>query len=163
MLRRVWIRAMRGRGALLACLMTAGCGGGESMCQDHDCKTIAAMTMPADTTPVVSLTNAQRGLLCDQAACRNGGYGVQRSCSNGPSVTFSASCGECLSQWPTNPACHATVHDLMSCLVAIQVSPCVSTFLTSSACDEVTQFDCLTFKPTSVSVGMLTRDRPPRP
>jgi hypothetical protein len=125
-------------------LVGAGCGG-----DDVDCKAALATKPPTATAPLVSLPGDQRGLLCDQTACQNGGYGVQHACPNGPSVTFAGSRGQCLSQFPSNPDCHATVKDLMDCMEAIHASPCVETFLGGSACKGVTQFECLTFKPNA--------------
>jgi hypothetical protein len=69
-------------------------------------------------------------------------------------VTFAASRDQCLGQWPTNPECQASVQDLLDCMEAIRASPCLSTFLGSSACDAATQFECLTFKPNVASPGM---------
>jgi hypothetical protein len=153
MLRRVWPSRLRG---VLIALALAGCGGGD----DVDCQMVTAMTAPAASTPVVSLSGDQRALVCDLAACQHGGYGKQGSCTSGPPVTFAGSRGQCLSQWPTNPACRATVQDLMSCLAAVSASPCTSTFLGSPDCEAVTQFECLTFRPNP-GVGMLSPLPPP--
>ena len=129
----------------LVLLALAGCGGAD----DVDCKAVIAMGPPPATAPVVSLPGPQRAQLCDSVACESGGYGVQHTCASGPSVTFAGSRDQCLAQWPTNPACRATVADLMGCLEAVRASPCVSTFLGGSACEAVTEFECLTFRPNA--------------
>jgi hypothetical protein len=155
MLRRVRAFDVGRRGGLLVALAFVGCGGGD----DVDCKMVTAMTAPPASATVVSLSTDQRELVCDLTACQNGGYGHQRSCPSGPSVTFAASRGQCLSQWPTSSACRATVKDLTDCMAAVSASPCTSTLLTSSACDAVTQFECLTFRPAA-AVGMAVAATP---
>jgi hypothetical protein len=137
--------------AVVAGLALLGCSGGDD--ENVDCKAATAMGAPPATAILVSLPAQQRSQLCDFAACSNGGYGVQRSCSSGPSVTFSATRSECLAQWPTNPECRARVQDMVDCIAAIKASPCTSTFLGSAACDAVTQFECVTFKPNAASPG----------
>jgi hypothetical protein len=135
---------------ILAGLALLGCSGGD----DLDCTMIKAMDALPATAALVSLPGPQRSQLCDSTACDNGGYGVQHSCPNGPSVTFAGDRGQCLRQWPTNPQCQATVQDLMGCMKAIKASPCVSTLLGSAACDALSDFECATFTPTGASLGM---------
>jgi hypothetical protein len=144
--------------ALLATLVLGACGGGD----DVDCKMVEAKPSPPATQTLVSLSADQRGLVCDRAACQHGGYGNQGSCSSGPPVMFATSRGQCLSQWPSNPECRATVKDLMDCMAAVTASPCTSTFLTSSACEPATQFECITFRPNA-AVGMVSPAQPPPP
>jgi hypothetical protein len=131
-----------------------GCGG-----DDVDCKKVEAMAAPPTDAQLLSLSPDQRAQLCDLAACQNGGYGAQRTCQSGPSVTFAGSRGQCLNQFPMNPSCHATVKDLMGCMEAIRASPCTSTFLGSSACEAVTDFDCVTFTPHEQASAMAAAAR----
>jgi hypothetical protein len=151
MLRRVFRLLLR-ESALLTCLVLAGCGGGDEV----DCAMVMAKGAPPATVPVVSLSAEQRAQLCDVVACQNGGYDHQHACSSGPPVTFAGSRAQCLAQWPSNPDCRATVHDLTACMQAISASPCASTFLGSAACEEVTAFECLTFRPNAASAAMMT-------
>jgi hypothetical protein len=144
---------------LLASLLLASCGGDGA---NLDCKMVTAAGTPPSTSTVISLTPAQRAQLCDYVACQNGGYGAQPACANGPSVTFAGSRTECLSNIPANSGCLATVQDLLGCLDAIHASPCVSTFFGSSACEAVTQLECLTLRPNAFSVGMASFERDPR-
>jgi len=146
-------------GLTISLVLLAGCGGGD----DLDC--VAATAKPAlnPTATVISLSADQRAQLCDLLACGNDGYGHQLACQTGEaSFMFVGSQGQCLSRYPTNPACRATVKDMMDCHAAVRANPCSSTFFGGPACEEVTAFECLTFRPNG-AVGMLSPVRPPRP
>jgi hypothetical protein len=142
---------------VLVWLGLAACGGGD----DVDCKSVMTAGMPPASSLVASLSMDQRVQLCDLAACQNGGCNVQRSCPNGPAVTFAPNREKCLSDTPTNPECRATVGDLLACLAAVRANSCVSTFLGSPACQPVTQFECLTFRPQAAATGMIAFDSRP--
>jgi hypothetical protein len=61
-------------------------------------------------------------------------------------VTVAGSQGQCVAQLPSNPACHATVDDLLGCTEAIAANACVAT-LFSSECDAVSSGECLVITP----------------
>jgi hypothetical protein len=133
-------------GHALTALIAVGCGGDGDACRSE------ALTVPSTLT-LVSLPSEQRQQVCDFTACQVGGYGVKLSCSGGVAVTVASSQQQCLAQLPSNPACHATVGDLVGCTEAIRANPCTST-LFSSACDAVSAPECLTFTPNGLSVAV---------
>ena len=134
-------------------LVGAGCGGDAG----PDCSMLMTLSLDPGQT-IVSLSQGQRRELCDYSACQVGGYGARLSCSDGPSVTVSASQGACLSTTPTNPDCPATVQEFVSCMDAIRANPCVSTLFGDPACSAATDVACLTFR--SAAVLMVTAAAP---
>ncbi|HKA88005.1 MAG TPA: hypothetical protein VKE22_10080 [Haliangiales bacterium] len=129
-------------------LFAGGCGHGGA-----DCRADAGLTVPS-TLMLVSLSSEQRNEVCDFTACRLGGYGAKLSCSSGPAVTLAGSQQQCVAQTPTNPACHATVDDLVRCVDAIRANPCTST-LFGSDCAAVSDPACVTFTPGGLGVAPL--------
>ena len=127
-------------------LIAVGCGGDGDACRSE------ALTVPSTLT-LVSLSNEQRKEVCEFTVCQVGGYGVKLSCSGGVAVTVASSQQQCVAQLPSNPACDATVGDLVGCTEAIRANPCAST-LFSSACDAVSDPACLTLTPNGLSVAV---------
>jgi hypothetical protein len=131
--------------ALMVALAAAGCGGGV------DCS--SAMLNVSGSAMIVSLSADGKRSVCDYTACQVGGYGAKLSCASGPALTVAGSQQQCLAQLPTDPSCHATVDDLVACTAAIAANPCVGT-LFSSACDAVSQPECLTFTPNGLATAI---------
>ena len=119
-------------------LAAAGCGG------DLDCSKV--MLTLSGSEMIVGLSAQDQGALCDYTACQVGGYGAKLTCSSGPALTVASSKSKCIAQLPTNPACHATVDDLVMCTDAISANACVAT-LFSSECDAVSAPECLVITP----------------
>jgi len=118
-------------------VLAGGCGADSGACPAAD------LTVPTTQT-LVSLSVEQRQEVCDATVCSLGGYGVKLSCSSGLAITVAASRQQCVAQEPTNPACRATVEDLLRCTEAIQANPCASTVF-STACEAVSDPACLVF------------------
>jgi hypothetical protein len=144
-------RRLVGRG-LLAMLPLAGvlgCGGGDHL----SCAT--TMLEVEMTAPLVSLSEAEKSNLCDVSACRFGGYGTRTRCSTGPAVMIAASRQRCLAGTTTNPACTATVGDLLRCEDALKVSPCFLTLLQAPECAPLSDIACLIVTPNASSMAFL--------
>ena len=54
----------------------------------------------------------------------------------------------------TNPACTATLQDMLDCMQALRASPCVSTLFGDPACAAVTDIACVTVTANALSAGM---------
>jgi hypothetical protein len=133
-------------GHALVALIAVGCGGDGAACRPD------ALTVPS-TLQLVSLSGVQRPDVCDYTACEVGGYGVTLSCPGGTAVTVASSQQQCLARWPSNAACHATVADLVDCTAAIRANPCAST-LFGSACEAVSDPQCVTFTPSGSTIAV---------
>ena len=142
--------------AMLAGVLAGlGCGGGDK----QDCSMVSAEGLDPGQT-LVSLSDAHRRQICDYGACQVGGYGARPSCSGGQPVTVAANQNACLASSPTNPACTATVQDLINCTQVIGVSPCASTLFLDPACAALTDIDCVTFTANLMSTGMTAAALP---
>jgi hypothetical protein len=135
-------------GYAFTALIAVGCGGDGDACRPEP------FTVPS-TLMLVSLSGDQGKEVCDFAACQVGGYGVKLSCPGGAAVTVASSQQQCLAQLPSNPACHATVGDLIRCIQAIRDNPCAST-LFGSECEAVSDPECLTFTPNGRSLAVAS-------
>ncbi len=123
----------------------AGCGGNSVDC--------AKAVPPSGSDMIVGLSSADARALCDYTACQVGGYGAKLTCSSGPALTVASSQSKCVAQLPTNPACHATVDDLLGCTEAIAADACLST-LFSSDCEAVSSVECLVITPGAGAMRM---------
>lgn len=130
----------------VAALFAVGCGGDGDACRS------GVLTVPSTLT-LVSLSSDQREEVCDFTACQLGGYGARLSCSSGAPATVAGSRQQCVAQLPDNPACQATVDDLLRCVEAVRANPCAST-LFGSACEAVSDPACLTFTPSGLAVAV---------
>jgi hypothetical protein len=128
---------------------TTGCGGDEL-----DCSMLGTPTFSTSQT-IVSLSQAQKGELCDHEACQVGGYGARLSCSSGPAVTVAKSRSACVTATPSNPDCTATVQELFDCMQAVSANPCTSTLFGDPACAAATAIECLTLTANAPSMTML--------
>src|SRR5215470_4785352 len=131
----------------LSALAVAGCGDSKI-----DCSKVNLSIPPSQM--IVGLSTDQRKELCDFSACQVGGYGATLTCSTGPAVTVAGSQAKCVSQLPTNQACHATVADVMECFAAIDANPCISTAL-GPDCEAVFVPECLVITPLATSFGVV--------
>jgi len=129
--------------ATVVLLAAAGCG------NSVDCSKV--MLTLSGSERIVGLSAADQRALCDYTACQVGGYGAKLTCSSGPAVTVASSQSKCVAQLPTNPACHATVDDLVTCTEAVAANACLST-LFSSDCDAVSAPECLVITPGAEAV-----------
>ncbi len=78
----------------------------------------------ATSGTLAALSAADKGMVCDYAACPFGGYGKSKSCTDGVSVKAKASQSACLSD-PTFAKCgDVPVSDYLACQVALNVDPC---------------------------------------
>lgn len=90
-------------------------------------------TVSCDQAPAIptsgtlaALSAADKGKVCDHAACPFGGYGKSKACSGGISVKSKASQSACLAD-PTFAKCGSVaVADYLACQVALNVDPCKS-------------------------------------
>jgi hypothetical protein len=133
---------------LFGVLAWFGCGG-----DALDCSMVSMQGLDPGQT-IVSLSDGQRRQFCDVTACQVGGYGARASCSGGAPVTIAANQNTCVAQTPRDPACTATVQDMLDCTQALRASPCVSTLFGDPACAAVTDIACLTVTANALSVGM---------
>ena len=133
---------------LFGVLAGLGCGG-----DGPDCSMVNMEGLDPGQT-IVSLSDAQRRQFCDLQACQVGGYGARASCSGGAPITIAANQNICVAQTPTDPACLATVRDMLECMQVLRASPCVSTLFGDPACAAVTDIACVTVTANALSAGM---------
>jgi hypothetical protein len=138
--------------AMLAGVLAAsGCGSSDKL----DCSMVSMEGLDPGQT-IVSLSEAHRRLLCDYGSCQLGGYGARKFCSGGEPITVARSQSACLASTPTNPACTATVQDLLGCAEVLNASPCSSTLFLDYACAAVTDAACLTSAAALMSTAMMS-------
>jgi hypothetical protein len=134
---------------LAGVLAVSGCGGSDRL----DCSMVSMEDLDPGQT-LVSLSEAHRRLLCDYGTCQLGGYGARKFCSGDQPITVARSQGACLASTPTNPACTATVQDLIGCAQVLNASPCSSTLFLDPACAAVTDAACVTVTANLMSTAM---------
>ena len=81
-----------------------------------------------------SLTDAEKGTLCDWEAAKFGGYGMVMDCGGGVTLTADASQAECVADWFTT--CTATVGQAEACANAAScsnISPASAAFCSTAA------------------------------
>jgi len=80
-----------------------------------------------ESTPVLSLTPAQKTFLCEWVATRIGGYGRTIDCGSGDTIS-SDTYSECLAGGMftnVSPDCAATVSDVETCINGVvEQQPC---------------------------------------
>ena len=113
-----------------------GACGGDDSASTPSCPPMLSDPMVDHAKKLIELTAEEKLQLCDWGVCHFGGYGAASSCTNGPAVIVAANRQNCVSQFPKNASCTATVQDQMDCVAATAKNPCQST-LFSSACSEV--------------------------
>jgi hypothetical protein len=87
---------------------------------------------------LVSLTDAEKGKLCDWAVARFGGYGT-RSC-NSPLFSY-ADQAACVADSPSpssTPSCQATVAQMEACIDSLPACPTSTDVGNSSQCATLT-------------------------
>ena len=82
-----------------------------------------------------SLTDAEKGTLCDWQNAKLGGYGMSMDCGGGLSLDAEASQADCVAAWPTS--CATTVGQAEACSNAIScsnIAPSQCAFLFDGSC-----------------------------
>jgi hypothetical protein len=113
-----------------------GACGGDDSASAPSCPSTLGDPMVDHAKKLIELTADEKLRLCDWGVCNFGGYGAAASCTNGPAVTVAPNRQTCVSQFPTNASCTATVQDQMDCVIATAKNPCQTT-LFSSVCSKV--------------------------
>jgi hypothetical protein len=130
-----WIRPGTGCCVLAALFATAlaSCGSNNSKPATDAAASDAASpeSVPAGlpaSTPLITLTDLQKGQLCDWMVAKFGGYGTPVKCSSAdaPIISYPDQ-ASCVSDAPSptnTPSCQATVGQMETCLNSI--SPCTT-------------------------------------
>ena len=88
---------------------------------------------------MMSLTDAEKGQMCDWAVAKFGGYGTRPGCTS-PLFSYAdkAACVADLPSPTTTPSCQATVAQMEACVDSLPACPTLTDVANSSQCATLT-------------------------